>query len=321
MEASDATKALEEARALVTALESHISNGTKETHHATLKQLDNVRAAFQSPADLAIKMFETLSVAGALHNIISIRAYNQVPSNGRAVSAAAIAASTKVDETVIQRIFRVAVSQGIFVETEPDMYAHNAASIALSPMGIGSFLATMMEANKMFVHLPEYLKTHEPTDIFDLKKSPNVFAEGKEHLGKTYYEVMEEDWDAERRQMWDMSMAMAEKVLPVLGMFPFESLKDQVEKEPERAFLVDVGGGRGQFCRAIMDHVGGSFGAKVIVQDLPGLINSLDKADNSDMEFMVYDAFTPQPVKSKCLPLLFSPFLFGTLELPFLGVP
>jgi hypothetical protein len=39
--------------------------------------------------------------------------------------------------------------------------------------------------------------------------------------------------------------------MPILGVFPFTTIKDQVKNEPERPFIVNVGGGKGQAVLAI----------------------------------------------------------------------
>jgi hypothetical protein len=85
-------------------------------------------------------------------------------------------------------------------------------------------------------------------------------------------------------------------------MFPWESLKAQVEKEPERAFVVDVAGGRGQALLKLQEAIPGAYGGKLILQDLPIVIDTLKPEDIPNIEPMAYDMFTPQPVKSKSCP-------------------
>lgn len=86
--------------------------------------------------------------------------------------------------------------------------------------------------------------------------------------------------------------------MPILGMFPFASLKEQVEKEPERPFIVDVGSGKGQAMLAIETECPNFFGASVILQDLPIVINTLKAEDLPGITPTIHDIFTPQPVKS-----------------------
>lgn len=86
--------------------------------------------------------------------------------------------------------------------------------------------------------------------------------------------------------------------MPILGMFPFATMKEQVEKDPERPFIVDIGSGKGQAMLAIETECPKFFGAQVILQDLPIVIDTLKAEDLPGITSTVHDIFTPQPVKS-----------------------
>lgn len=290
------SKALEEARKLVAELEAY--DDTPTSHLAALKQADRVRTSLQEPLNMVTHMLEQLSLAGAFHTILGIRAYHAVPEDGSSITADKLAETTNVATTIIQRVYRIAVNHGIFVETAPDTYAHNELSRALHPKRVGSVFVTTLELTRCWVHLPDYLNSHEPDDIFDPTKSPGAYSFGKEHLGKTYFELLELDPGPERREIWDTSLAMLDELMPIGGMFPFASLKEQVERDPGRPFLVDVGGGRGQSCFAIQKEIDGAFEGRFILQDLPGMIDALKPEDFPGIELMAHDAFTPQLAKS-----------------------
>ncbi|KAF7550142.1 hypothetical protein G7Z17_g5913 [Cylindrodendrum hubeiense] len=290
------SKALEEAKKLVADLEAYEDNPI--SHQSVIKQTERVRTALQEPIDLVTRLFESLSLGGAFHTILGIRAYHAMPEDGSSITADELARITNVASTVIHRIYRVAVNHGVFIETAQDTYAHNNLSRALNPKGLGSIFMITLEFTRAWIHLPEYLKSHEPDDVFDLVKSPAVYSVGKEHLGKSYYELLDIDPDPERRELWNTNMVMADQLMPVVGMFPFASLKKEVEQDPDRPFLVDIGAGRGQSCFAIRNDINGAFEGKFILQDLPSVINSMKAEDYPGFELMTYDAFTPQPVKN-----------------------
>ncbi|VUC26767.1 unnamed protein product [Clonostachys rosea] len=290
------SRALEEARKLVADLEAY--EDSPLNHQAVMKQTERVRTALQEPMDLITHMVEFLSFGGAVNTILGIRAYHSMPEDGSPITAEDLAKLTNVAVTVIHRTYRVAVNHGVFTETAPDTYAHNDLSRSLNPKGLGSFFMVMLEFTRAWIHLPDYLKSHQRDDIFDLIKSPAVYSVGKEELGKSYYELLEIDPDPERREVWNANMFMVDQLMPIVGMFPFSSLKNEVEREPERPFLVDIGAGRGQSCFAISKDINGAFEAKFILQDLPGVIDNLKPEEYLGMELMTYDAFTPQPVKN-----------------------
>lgn len=91
---------------------------------------------------------------------------------------------------------------------------------------------------------------------------------------------------------------MASNRLTKTGMetFPFEDkvpyLSKRDQQDPSTALLVDVGGGRGQMCRAFRNRFP-KLPGRVVVQDLPNTVSS----SGEGIEAMPHDFFTPQPVK------------------------
>jgi hypothetical protein len=141
----------------------------------------------------------------------------------------------------------------------------------------------------------DYLKSHSAKDSQDATKVPYVWALGKE--GKTYYEALEEDPTVS--DAWHKGMIMIESTQPVTGMFPFKSMQAAVESEPHRPFVVDVGGGRGNALTSIMKECGGSFGAKVILQDMTEVLEGKDPVRVNGVENMPHNFYDNQPVSSK----------------------
>ncbi|KAL2023802.1 hypothetical protein VTK56DRAFT_1069 [Thermocarpiscus australiensis] len=288
----DTSAALRAAEELVEVLKRH-PRVTPAEHLALLDRVDNVRSLLETPYDVMNRQNEVLSTAGAMYTLIATGAIKKIPNEGT-ITAEELAAAINVDKSAIQRLMRVAIVAGFFTETAPNTYAHNVLSQAYQLDALGCFFFLCMDFNKMYMHLPDYFKTHKPEDMYDLKKSPFCYSVGKE--GKTYYEALDED--VEKRHIWNTCLQTIEKNMPISGMFPWESLKEQVEREPERPFFVDIGGGRGQALLKLQEEIPGAFGGKLILQDLPIVINSLKPEDIPNIEPMVYDIFTPQPVKN-----------------------
>lgn len=287
------TMALEEAEKLVAALKGF--DGTPAAHLGLLKQTDTVRRTLEEPVDVVNRLVENMSCTGALHTLLGTGALQMLPADGGPLRAADVAAATNIDVSAVTRSFRLAVVNGIVVETAPDVYAHNALSRAFLPEGIGAFFLNCMDFIRTWVRLPEYFASHAPEDLFDLRKSPFSFIEGKE--GMTYYEVL--NADPAKRVIWNSTMQQVEKNMPILGMFPFATLKDRVEAEPDRPFIVDIGSGKGQAMVRIETECPRYFGGKVILQDLPVVIDTLNAEELPNIETMAYDIFSgPNPVKS-----------------------
>ena len=82
-------------------------------------------------------------------------------------------------------------------------------------------------------------------------------------------------------------------------MFPIASiLGPNTKTDPEAVLLVDVGGNKGHevasFHGAHPDIPG-----RLILQDLPSMIERVRENPLTDIELMPYNFFTPQPVKGK----------------------
>ncbi len=96
-------------------------------------------------------------------------------------------------------------------------------------------------------------------------------------------------------------MTTQEAALPVLGMFPFATLPESIDtSDPERAFIVDVAGGRGQSLLQItreMKESGVTIG-KAILQDRERVLDAIPADALPGVEKVAIDFFTPQPVKS-----------------------
>jgi len=289
----DTSAALRAAEELVEALKSHPKASHAE-HLALLARVDKVREQLETPFDVIEKIQETMSTAGAMYSLIMTGAIKKVPDEGT-ITSEKLAAETNVDVSAIQRLMRVAVVAGFFTETEPNTYAHNALSQSFQLHAQGPFFVLCMDFNKMCMALPDYFKTHQPEELYDLRKSPFCFSIGKE--GKTYYEAIDEN--LEQRGIWNACLQIIEKNMPISGMFPWETLKEKVEQEPERPFFVDVAGGRGQALLKLQEEIPGAYGGKLILQDLPIVIDTLKPEDIPNIEAMGYDIFTPQPVKSE----------------------
>jgi hypothetical protein len=161
-----------------------------------------------------------------------------------------------------------------------------------------------------FLGFPAYFKAKTPQDLVDLRKTPYSCAYGDE--GKTFYEVLTST--PERLNMFNKAMMQMENNLPTLGMFPFSSLKEDVAAEPERAFVVDIGGGRGQSLLLINQETQSAFGtgAKMILQDRPQVLDTIPQELLSGIEKMPYDFYTEQPIRS--IPPLHSPIFLPTVN-------
>lgn len=113
----------------------------------------------------------------------------------------------------------------------------------------------------------------------------------------TFYDALESD--APVADAWHKGMTLIQATQPITGMYPFQCLADSVRADQQRPFVVDVGGGRGNALLAIMEECGGSYGAKMVLQDFEQVLEGSDPVRISGVENMPHNFFDPQPVKSE----------------------
>lgn len=167
---------------------------------------------------------------------------------------------------------------------------------------LGHVLIRVASINYMTCYLsfPAYFKTKTSEELLDLRKTAYACAYREE--GKTFYEVLLSS--PERFNTFNKAMMQQEASMPTLGMFPFTSLKEEVIAESERAFIVDIGGGRGQSLLLINQETSNAFGtgAKTILQDRPQVLDTIPQESLPGIEKMPYDFYTEQPIKSTTHP-------------------
>ena len=84
-----------------------------------------------------------------------------------------------------------------------------------------------------------------------------------------------------------------------LDIYPLQDRLAPGLKEEESAVLVvDIGGGVGHDLRNFGTRRG-SMPGRLVLQDLPAVISEVDPSKKPEIEAMVYDYYTPQPIQGK----------------------
>ncbi|KAJ8124216.1 hypothetical protein ONZ43_g9 [Nemania bipapillata] len=282
---------IHEAEELVFRLKSHA--GSHADQIGVVRQLDKIRCLLHQGPDALMFQSYPFQLLPALNVLLEFGVFDAVPIRG-GVSVQDIASAVKLDRSILSRFLRIALTQGIFTEQTPDVYKHTPASAIFREDQAASFYRLGTTQFPNWWKVCDYLKCHSAQDAQDATKVPYSWASGKE--GSTYYEVMEED--AVVSNAWHKGMMAIEATQPVTSMFPFRSMQTAIEVEPQRAFIVDVGGGRGNALVSIMRECGGSYGAGMILQDMAQVLAGEDVVSIDGVQNMVHDFFNPQPVKN-----------------------
>ncbi|CAL3965219.1 unnamed protein product [Diplocarpon coronariae] len=273
------------AEAILASAKKYQGNPAERTD--LLKQADLLYSELEDPMDM--------NIAASMNLMVRLGALEKIPEEG-SITATELGALINLEPSVIVRLMRMLTATGIISLVGEDTYAHTAKSKAYLSGAAKDFFSLCMDLLFCYLTWPTYFKTHPASDLFDLRKTPYTYVYG--HEGQTFYEVLSADQD--RLSTFNKAMMQQEALLPTLGMFPFASLQEQVEAEPDRAFVVDIGGGRGQSLLLIQKETGLNFGteSRMVLQDRAPVLESIPQEALPGIEKMPYDFCTEQPVKN-----------------------
>lgn len=269
--------------------------GDRTERYALMKQVDLLYQELEDPMDAMLRQWTFMNVAAALAVLVQTGVFEKMPKQG-SITAKELGALVNLEPSVIARTMRLLTGTGIIALTGEDEYAHTPKSLAYLQGAAVDFWNLCINMMSCYLAMPEYFKTKTAEELIDLRKTPYSYAYGDE--GKTFYEVLTAT--PERFNMFNKAMMQQEASLPTLGMFPFKSLKEELVSEPERAFIVDIGGGRGQSLLLIQQETSNAWGtgSKMILQDRPVVLDSIEQDLVAGIEKMSYDFYTEQPVKN-----------------------
>ncbi|PVH83370.1 o-methyltransferas-like protein [Cadophora sp. DSE1049] len=268
--------------------------GDRAERHDLMKQVDLLYLELEDPMDAMLRQWSFMNTATSLNMMVKMSAFEKMPKEG-SITATELGALINLEPSVIVRLMRMLTSTGVIELTGEDTYAHTPKSRAYLNGAAMDFFNLCINMFGCYLTWPDYFKTRTPEELIDLRKTPYTFAYGQE--GQTFYEVLTADKD--RFNMFNKAMMQQEASLPTLGMFPFMSLKEEIEAEPDRAFVVDIGGGRGQSLLLIQKETT-LFGAssKMVLQDRPQVLDTIPQELLPNIEKMPYDFYTEQPIKN-----------------------
>ncbi|EDU47091.1 O-methyltransferase [Pyrenophora tritici-repentis] len=284
-------RVIAEAEKLLLSLKTH--NGGAKDQAKALRHLEKLRCMIHTGFDALLFHAQPFQILPAVNVLIEHGVFDAVPPEGK-MSIEDIASKVKLDATILNRFIRILLTQGIFAETSPRVIAHTPASSIFRSDQAADFYRLGMTQFPQWWKVSDYLKVHSASDAYDATKVPYVWAQGKE--GKTYYEAMEEDPIV--ADAWHKGMVMIESMQPVTGMFPFRSMLEEIDVDKKRAFVVDVGGGRGNALVAIMAECGASVAGRMVLQDVAEVLEGKSPVRIDGVQIMPHNFYDPQPVKN-----------------------
>jgi O-methyltransferase domain len=137
----------------------------------------------------------------------------------------------------------------------------------------------------------EYMRKFGKKDVLTYTDTPHSWANNK--LGWTFWEVLNSD--PNRVEAFARGLSLFDAIHPVTGVYPFEE-KHTAGNSPDRAFAVDIGGGRGRAMLALRKECP-TLQGRMVLQDRKEVLDCIAPEELPGVEKMQHDFFTPQPVK------------------------
>ncbi|KFX91428.1 hypothetical protein V490_05912 [Pseudogymnoascus sp. VKM F-3557] len=275
-----------------------VERSDKQVRLDLIARLDALREELDDPVEKMFSQITNYSQTAAVNTLLKLKVFHNIPRKG-SITAKELAVIVNIDLEVLTRLMRILTATSIFRSVAEDTYAHTKFSLVyIDDIATDFFTLCVDEVAPAAYRLPEYMSTHDSAGILNPRTSPYAWHNNRE--GKNFYECLLE-WP-ERLQRFNIAMTTQEAALPVLGMFPFATLPASIDtSDPERVFIVDVAGGRGQSLLQITQEIkeGGVTGVgRAILEDRERVLDAIPADALPGVEKLSIDFFTPQPIKN-----------------------
>ncbi|KAI1082601.1 putative O-methyltransferase [Whalleya microplaca] len=266
----------------------------RQTRSHIIEAAQELLRLVRGPTEQILTLTWSAADTANLDLITRLKLPQQVPLEG-SISIQKLADTTRVPINILARTLRYAIANGIFVEEEPDVIRHSAASAALlknqNLSDIVHFGTQFMGGVLLKVPDTVLLKRDDP------EHAPETAFNVAFRTDEPLFEFFHKNEDFTQKYHKYLAGRVSTPLWSVDRMrvaYPWES-KGEVT-------VVDVGGSSGhtvQYLASLMPT------AKFIVQDsnLAGMemgrrIVAADPSLQSRITFEEYDFFTPQPVSA-----------------------
>ncbi|KAI0972265.1 S-adenosyl-L-methionine-dependent methyltransferase [Xylaria arbuscula] len=276
-----------------------LSEDLNEVRTDVLEVLHEVRMRVQGPTELLEQQQIDYISISCLHWLLQFNIFTNVPIDNTPIPYTSLATLASVPVKYLQRIARMAMLSGLFIEPEPTLIAHSPLSLSFATdsrlRDWGTFVTKYSEpcAQAMTAATQRWGYTEAKNET-----AWNVFS-GSSLPFFDYMKQVPGMSDLFGRYMESKSLSQLERLEHVLNGFDWNSLRSQ-------AHVVDVGGSRGFVSAALANaHPGFRF----TVQDIPEGIGSHSELSNipssvsSRIRFVAHDFFEPQPSSQADWPL------------------
>ncbi|KAH6874085.1 O-methyltransferase-domain-containing protein [Thelonectria olida] len=217
--------------------------------------------------------FYSMVELGVMRVFVEHQIFDLIPDDG--ISVSELAKKSGVEFNLLERLSNFLVAAQVLsspragyitLTPESKMFQQTRAKLFYSHI----FDAFMGSA----VRWPEYFRANGLAEPQRSNRSP--FGLGAGYPDKSFYEVLE--MMPERAQAFNSTMAIGLGDMPITGIYDFSWVAEYAEQHGGgRALIVDVGGGKGQALKAIIEETPGIPAASCVLQDQASVTQEASK--------------------------------------------
>ncbi|RAL11486.1 S-adenosyl-L-methionine-dependent methyltransferase [Aspergillus homomorphus CBS 101889] len=239
----------------------------------------------------------TMVELGVLRFFVEYRVFDAIPESG--ISIAALASETGVDCALLTRQINFLVAAEVLkAAATPGQIEHTSLSKTFQgPMATLFYPHTFDYFMATAVKWPEYFRQHGPQEPRKSNQAPFGFAMG--YPDKTFYEVLEL-LPEQRAKSFNDAMALSLDDMPITGVYDFRWVGESASAQVGRPCIVDVGGGKGQALRAILEETPAIPASSCFIEDQAEMIRQGGEEANGvlvSVQRVTHSFFDEQPVK------------------------
>ena len=233
---------------------------------------------------------------GIMRLLLENRIFNEIPDEG--ISISDLATKTKTQFNLLERFANYLVASGVFESPSPGYITHTSVSKMFQTTLAQLFYPHIFDCFMLSaVKWPQYFEEHGMQEPQRSNRSP--FGLGSGYPDKSLYDVF--DLMPERAMAFNATMAFGLGEMPMLGMYDFSWIGEYA-KRPEavgRTLFVDIGGGKGQALRAILEETRTIPPAQCVLEDQEKVIKEAeeDTGTPATVKKIPISFFKEQPVK------------------------
>ncbi|KAH7125192.1 O-methyltransferase-domain-containing protein [Dendryphion nanum] len=282
---------------LVKQIETLIQNGPsalEEKDRAALVEASTkLVSTFENPFEKLLRLAFGVYEPTTLRIAVDLNLPDVALAHNAPISIAEFAEKTGADPALLLRILRVIVNLGVFTEDASGKYL---------PTPFTPVLATGSPVKEALVHLthlhrsvtgmPEYFAANGYQNPDDSENGPFQFA--LDCKGETYFTWVVKPGNERLSKAFNATMQM-QKGEEDDTFVPAYPVQERIKNEdPDRVLIVDVGGNVGHQLIKFKEKYP-SIPGKLVLQDLPQVVNSEEAKVPESIIKVGHDFFKPQP--------------------------